>query len=58
MKIIQTLLLASALAACSGGRDAATDEMFVSPQDTDPYAEARALFEARQEMRRRAGEES
>ncbi len=58
MKNIIIVLLAGALLACSGGRDAVADRGLSAAPDADPYVEARALFEARQQVRQRAGDAS
>ncbi len=52
MKTISIILCCSALLACSGGRDGALESR--AEPESDPYAEARALFEVRREMRQRA----
>lgn len=54
MKHLLFLLLAAALLACNGGRTTSEDAVVTDTAGADPYAEARALFEARQQMRQRA----
>lgn len=58
MKNIIIILLAGGLLACSGGREAVADPGARATPNPDPYAEARALYEAREEVRRRAGDAS
>ncbi len=53
MKTREILLLAALLTACTGGREA-PESAGMRDVEADPYAEARALFEARQDKLRLA----